>query len=243
MNPAAATTPSSPSTAASITAIAPATDPPPTRSFILPALVNAHDHARPTASSFGAVNMPLESWILRSVFGTPPDPYLAAASALARSARSGCAAMMIHYTRPSGTMTDRRRGDARSPARRPMSAFAWRLRSPSATRTRSCMATARTFCLRSMRRTARRSRSCSCGLRQRRTTTSQRWKRSMRRSQARWSTCSSAPPACSGAQSRCSRRSPSDRPSPAAACTCICSRRSTSATGPTRLFPAASSDI
>ena len=49
--------------------------------------------------------MPLESWILRSVFGTPPDPYLAAASALARSARSGCAAMMIHYTRPSGTMT------------------------------------------------------------------------------------------------------------------------------------------
>ena len=28
----------------------------------------------------------------------------AAASALARSARAGCAAMMIHYTRPSGTM-------------------------------------------------------------------------------------------------------------------------------------------
>ncbi|MDQ8730476.1 amidohydrolase family protein [Bradyrhizobium sp. LHD-71] len=74
------------------------------RTFILPALVNAHDHARPTASSFGAVDMPLESWILRSVVGTPPDPYLAAASALARSARSGCAAMMIHYTRPSGTM-------------------------------------------------------------------------------------------------------------------------------------------
>jgi cytosine/adenosine deaminase-related metal-dependent hydrolase len=74
------------------------------RTFILPALVNAHDHARPTASSFGAVNMPLESWIMRSVFGTPPDPYLVAASALARSARAGCASMMIHYTRPSGTM-------------------------------------------------------------------------------------------------------------------------------------------
>jgi cytosine/adenosine deaminase-related metal-dependent hydrolase len=88
-----------------ITSIAPATSSPSVRSFILPALVNAHDHARPTASSFGAVNMPLESWILRSVFGTPPDPYLTAASALARSARSGCAAMMIHYTRPSGTMT------------------------------------------------------------------------------------------------------------------------------------------
>ena len=74
------------------------------RSFIIPAFVNAHDHARPNGSSFGAVNMPLESWIIRSAFGTPPDPYLAAASALARSARAGCASMMIHYTRPSGTM-------------------------------------------------------------------------------------------------------------------------------------------
>jgi len=48
--------------------------------------------------------MPLESWILRSALGTPVDPYLTAASALARSVRAGCAAMMIHYTRPSGTM-------------------------------------------------------------------------------------------------------------------------------------------
>src|SRR6187399_1615584 len=74
------------------------------RSLILPAFINAHDHARPTASSFGALGMPLESRILRSALGTPVDPYLTAASALARSARAGCAAMMIHYTRPSGTM-------------------------------------------------------------------------------------------------------------------------------------------
>jgi cytosine/adenosine deaminase-related metal-dependent hydrolase len=79
----------------------PATGP---RSLVLPAFVNAHDHARPTASSFGALGMPLESWILRSALGTPVDPYLTAVSALARSARAGCAAMMIHYTRPSGTM-------------------------------------------------------------------------------------------------------------------------------------------
>ena len=79
----------------------PATSP---RSLVLPAFVNAHDHARPTASSFGALGMPLESWILRSALGTPVDPYLTAASALARSARAGCAAMMIHYTRPSGVM-------------------------------------------------------------------------------------------------------------------------------------------
>ena len=74
------------------------------RSLVVPAFVNAHDHARPTASSFGAIGMPLESWILRSALGTPVDPYLTAVSALARSARAGCAAMMVHYTRPSGTM-------------------------------------------------------------------------------------------------------------------------------------------
>src|SRR5215468_703651 len=80
---------------------APATGP---RSLVIPAFVNAHDHARPRASSFGALGMPLESWILRSALGTPVNPYLTAVSALARSARAGCAAMMIHYTRPSGTM-------------------------------------------------------------------------------------------------------------------------------------------
>lgn len=74
------------------------------RSLVIPAFVNAHDHARPMASSFGALGMPLESWILRSALGTPVDPYLTAVSALARSARAGCAAMMVHYTRPSGTM-------------------------------------------------------------------------------------------------------------------------------------------
>lgn len=75
------------------------------RRLIVPAFINAHDHARPTASSFGAVNMPLESWIMRTVLGTPPDPYLQAVAAMARSARAGCASMMIHYTRPSGTMS------------------------------------------------------------------------------------------------------------------------------------------
>lgn len=79
----------------------PATGP---RSLILPAFINAHDHARPRASSFGAVGMPLESWLLRTVVGTPVDPYLTAASALGRAAQAGCAAMMVHYTRPSGTM-------------------------------------------------------------------------------------------------------------------------------------------
>lgn len=74
------------------------------RRLIIPALVNAHDHARPSMTSFGAANLPLETWILRSAFGTPPDPYLAAAVSLARTARAGCGAMMVHYTRPSGAM-------------------------------------------------------------------------------------------------------------------------------------------
>ncbi|MES2027891.1 MAG: amidohydrolase family protein [Pseudomonadota bacterium] len=77
---------------------------PQTNHLTIPALVNAHDHARPSMTSFGASNMPLESWIVRSAFGTPPDPYLVAAVSLARSARAGCGGAMIHYTRPSGKM-------------------------------------------------------------------------------------------------------------------------------------------
>jgi cytosine/adenosine deaminase-related metal-dependent hydrolase len=74
------------------------------RHLLIPAPINAHDHARPSLASFGTFGMPLESWILRTVLATPPDPYLAAASALARAARAGCAGVMIHYTRPSGKM-------------------------------------------------------------------------------------------------------------------------------------------
>lgn len=75
-----------------------------TNHLVIPALVNAHDHARPSMTSFGASGMPLESWILRSAFGTPPDAYLAAGVSLARSARAGCGGAMIHYTRPSGKL-------------------------------------------------------------------------------------------------------------------------------------------
>ena len=75
------------------------------RRLVMPALANAHDHARPLSlTSFGAAFMPLETWLPRSALATPPDPYLAAAAPLARAARSGCAAVMVHYTRPSGTM-------------------------------------------------------------------------------------------------------------------------------------------
>jgi cytosine/adenosine deaminase-related metal-dependent hydrolase len=88
-----------------ITNVLASADPSPqANTLVIPALINAHDHARPSMTSFGASNMPLETWIARSAFGTPPDPYLAAAVSLARSVRAGCGGMMIHYTRPSGTM-------------------------------------------------------------------------------------------------------------------------------------------
>ncbi len=75
------------------------------RQLILPGLVNAHDHARPLAlSSFGAAFLPLETWLPRSMLATPPDAYLAAVAPLARAALGGCAAVMVHYTRPSGLL-------------------------------------------------------------------------------------------------------------------------------------------
>ncbi|MEJ1160458.1 amidohydrolase family protein [Prosthecomicrobium sp. N25] len=74
------------------------------RTLVLPGLVNAHDHARPRASAFGAVEMPLETWILRNALCAPPEAYAQAAAAMARSARAGIAAMMIHYTKPSGRL-------------------------------------------------------------------------------------------------------------------------------------------
>lgn len=76
------------------------------RNLVIPALANAHDHARPLSmSSFGAAFLPLEAWLPRTVLATPPDPYLAAAAALGRSARAGCGSVMVHYTRPSGKLS------------------------------------------------------------------------------------------------------------------------------------------
>ncbi|NPT37474.1 amidohydrolase family protein [Paraburkholderia xenovorans] len=69
--------------------------------LLMPPLANAHDHVRgvsPTA--LAAYDLPLELW-LANMTGPPPcDPFLVAAAALGRQARSGCASIMIHYTRP-----------------------------------------------------------------------------------------------------------------------------------------------
>jgi cytosine/adenosine deaminase-related metal-dependent hydrolase len=73
--------------------------------LVLPALVNAHDHARPIRSSaFGAAFQPLETWLHRLAVLPAVDPYLAAAASLGRSALGGAAAVMVHYTRVNGPM-------------------------------------------------------------------------------------------------------------------------------------------
>jgi cytosine/adenosine deaminase-related metal-dependent hydrolase len=69
----------------------------------LPALVNAHDHARTVrSSSFGAAGKPLEIWLHYMAMLPPVDAYTAAAVSLARSALGGAGTVMIHYTRVQG---------------------------------------------------------------------------------------------------------------------------------------------
>ena len=73
------------------------------RLLAMPALVNAHDHARPLSpTSFGGAGKPLETWLLRLAAMPAVDPYLAALAAFGRAARSGAASVMAHYVRPHG---------------------------------------------------------------------------------------------------------------------------------------------
>ncbi len=72
----------------------------------IPALTNAHDHARPVrSSSFGAACKPLETWLHWLTLIPSVDAYLAAAVSLARSALGGAGTVMVHYTRVQG-LTD-----------------------------------------------------------------------------------------------------------------------------------------
>ena len=80
--------------------------PPARRLLALPALTNAHDHARVTSTSaYGGAGKPLETWIPYLALLPSVDPYLAAAVSLSRSALGGAGAVMVHYTRIQG-LTD-----------------------------------------------------------------------------------------------------------------------------------------
>jgi cytosine/adenosine deaminase-related metal-dependent hydrolase len=88
-----------------IAAITPAAAPPSRRLLAMPALVNAHDHARPLSpTSFGAAGKPLETWLLRLAAMPAIDPYLGALAAFGRAARAGAGSVMAHYTRFHGPM-------------------------------------------------------------------------------------------------------------------------------------------
>src|SRR5208337_4818522 len=88
-----------------IAAIMPAADRPARRLLAMPALINAHDHARPLSpTSFGAAGKPLETWLLRLAAMPAIDPYLGALAAFGRAARAGAGSVMAHYTRLHGPM-------------------------------------------------------------------------------------------------------------------------------------------
>ena len=71
--------------------------------FVLPALVNAHDHGRAVrTSSFNASGKPLESWLQYQALIPAVDPYLAAIVTLSRSALGGVGTVMMHLTKPQG---------------------------------------------------------------------------------------------------------------------------------------------
>lgn len=89
-----------------ITAVEAAASPPQDDIVVLPALVNAHDHARPIrTSSVGGFARPLEQWLHRLALFAPVDPYLATLAPLGRAALGGQGAVMIHHVRPMG-LTD-----------------------------------------------------------------------------------------------------------------------------------------
>jgi cytosine/adenosine deaminase-related metal-dependent hydrolase len=83
----------------------------------MPALANAHDHARAVKpAALGALELPLELW-LAAITGAPRvDPYVIAAVALGRSALGGAGTIMVHYTRPQGgvSLVDEAREVARA---------------------------------------------------------------------------------------------------------------------------------
>ena len=73
------------------------------RFWLLPALVNAHDHGRAIrSSSIGAAGKPLEAWLHYLALFPSVDPYAASVVALSRSALGGVGTVMMHYTRAQG---------------------------------------------------------------------------------------------------------------------------------------------
>jgi len=85
--------------------IRPAPPPPGPRLLAMPALADAHNHARPiSTTSFGCGGLPLEAWLPKLAVMPAVDPYLAAAAAFSRSLKGGVTSVMVHLTRAMGPM-------------------------------------------------------------------------------------------------------------------------------------------
>lgn len=73
------------------------------RLLAMPALADAHNHARPlSTTSFGCGGKPLESWLPQLAVMPSVDAYTAAAASFARSVAGGATSVMVHLTRPMG---------------------------------------------------------------------------------------------------------------------------------------------
>ena len=74
--------------------------------LVMPALANAHDHARVARlSQVGSYDVPLEAWLPYLTLIPAVDPWLASAVSFGRTARGGVGSVMAHYTRVQG-LTD-----------------------------------------------------------------------------------------------------------------------------------------
>ncbi len=71
--------------------------------FVMPSLINAHDHGRAVrVSSVGGSGKPLETWLNYLALFPSVDPYLASVVSLSHSALGGAGTVMMHYTRTQG---------------------------------------------------------------------------------------------------------------------------------------------
>ncbi|PWL33607.1 amidohydrolase family protein [Marivita sp. XM-24bin2] len=102
-----------------IAAISPASKPDGPARLAMPALADAHNHARPlSTTSFGCGGKPLEQWLPQLAVMPPVDAYTATAASLARSVRGGATGVMVHLTRAMGLkpLPDEARDIARAAA-------------------------------------------------------------------------------------------------------------------------------
>lgn len=86
-----------------IASIQPAPRPEGPARLAIPALADAHNHARPlSTTSFGCGAQPLEQWLPHLAIMPSVDAYVAAAASLARSLKGGATSVMVHLTRAMG---------------------------------------------------------------------------------------------------------------------------------------------